>query len=115
MSETFWVFIVASTSALIGLLFKLSYDSKCTEIECCCIKIKRDVQTEERELGLKLQHQPYIGQIFTPHNISNTIPNSIPNTIPNSIPNTIPNSIPNTIPNSIPNTINLPSVLQENY
>lgn len=64
MSETFWVFIVASSSALIGLLFKLSYDSKCTEIECCCIKIKRDVQTEERELGLKLQH---IGNQFT-HN-----------------------------------------------
>ena len=33
----------------IGLIVRYSYKSKCKEVECCCIKIIRDIETEERE------------------------------------------------------------------
>jgi hypothetical protein len=33
----------------IGLIVRYSYKSKCKEVECCCIKIVRDVEAEERE------------------------------------------------------------------
>ena len=33
----------------IGLIVRYSYKSKCKEVECCCIKITRDIETEERE------------------------------------------------------------------
>ena len=33
----------------IGLIIRYSYKSKCKEVECCCIKIVRDVEAEERE------------------------------------------------------------------
>ena len=33
----------------IGLIVRYSYKSKCKEVDCCCIKIVRDIETEERE------------------------------------------------------------------
>ena len=33
----------------IGLIVRYSYKSKCKEVACCCIKIIRDIETEERE------------------------------------------------------------------
>ena len=39
LSETFYVFVVATASALIGLILKLCYDSKCTDINLFCLKI----------------------------------------------------------------------------
>ena len=33
----------------IGLIVRYSYKSKCKEVVCCCIKIVRDIETEERE------------------------------------------------------------------
>ena len=36
----------------IGLITRYAYRSKCSQIECCCIKIKRDIEVEEREDAL---------------------------------------------------------------
>ena len=33
----------------ITLSIRFCYKSKCSEVECCCIKIKRDVQVELEE------------------------------------------------------------------
>lgn len=46
MSEVFWTFFITS---MIGLLLKggsMLYKSKCKTVECCCIKIDRDVEAE---------------------------------------------------------------------
>ena len=48
MSEVFWSFFITS---MIGLLLKggsILYKSKCKTVECCCIKIDRDVEAEVR-------------------------------------------------------------------
>ena len=56
LSETFYVFVIASASALIGLVLKLCYDSKCTDIECFCLKIKRNTIGEIEEDKYKIDH-----------------------------------------------------------
>lgn len=56
LSETFYVFVVASVSALLGIILKVCYDSKCTEIDCLCIKIKRDTAGEISEDLYKIEH-----------------------------------------------------------
>nr|WPF46592.1 MAG: hypothetical protein [Lake Baikal virophage 6] len=46
MSEVFWSFFITS---MIGLLLKggsMLYKSKCKTVECCCIKIERDIEAE---------------------------------------------------------------------
>ena len=56
LSETFYVFIVATASALIGLILKLCYDSKCTDINLFCLKIKRDTAGEIDEDKFKIEN-----------------------------------------------------------
>ena len=48
-TEVFWVFLVSCTCALVLAVARIAYKSKCKEIKCCCVKIIRDVQTEEKE------------------------------------------------------------------
>lgn len=46
LSEVFWSFFLTS---MIGLLLKgasIIYKSKCKKVECCCIKIDRDIEAE---------------------------------------------------------------------
>lgn len=46
LSEVFWSFFLTS---IIGLLLKgasIVYKSKCKTVECCCIKIDRDIEAE---------------------------------------------------------------------
>jgi len=74
LSETFYVFIVATVSALIGLILKLCYDSKCTDINLFCLKIKRDTAGEIEEDKFKIEHniRPKEIEIPTfqePHNL----------------------------------------------
>lgn len=58
MSEIFWSSFVTIVSGLILALIAICYKSKCTEIQCACIKIKRDVETEEREHEFEITHTP---------------------------------------------------------
>jgi len=48
-NAVFWSFFITS---VIGLLLKIggmAYKSKCKEVSCCCIKITRDTEAEEKE------------------------------------------------------------------
>jgi len=56
LSEGFWVFLVGTSAGIVGIILKLCYDSKCSDIECCCIKIKRDIGKELEEDKFKIQH-----------------------------------------------------------
>ena len=47
-NAVFWSFFITS---VIGCLLKFSaviYKSKCKEFQCCCLKVIRDVETEEK-------------------------------------------------------------------
>ena len=41
-----YIIIIVSGVSVVSLIVKLLYKSKCTHIECCCIKIDRDVESE---------------------------------------------------------------------
>lgn len=56
LSEGFWVFLVGTSAGIIGVILKLCYDSKCSDIECCCIKIKRDISSEVDDEKFKIEH-----------------------------------------------------------
>ena len=78
LSETFYVFVVATLSALIGLVLKLCYDSKCTDIDCFCLKIKRNTTGEIEEDKFKIDRGfppseiqlPTIDDFQNPHNLN---------------------------------------------
>ena len=40
----------------IGLMIRYSYKSKCSEVELCCIKIKRNIDVEEHEDMEEMKH-----------------------------------------------------------
>jgi hypothetical protein len=56
MSEIFWSSFITIVSGLILAILAMCYKSKCTEIECGCIKIKRDVSIEEKEHEFDVEH-----------------------------------------------------------
>jgi len=58
VSEVFLSSVLTIGSGMVLALFALCYKSKCVEIELGCIKIKRDVQLEEKELEFTTNHQP---------------------------------------------------------
>jgi hypothetical protein len=56
LSEVFWVAFVGTVSGCLIKLASMAYKSKCKEVSCCCIKIVRDVEAEEREVEFAIQH-----------------------------------------------------------
>lgn len=46
LSEVFWVAFITTMSATLIKCFAMLYKSKCREVECCCIKIVRDLEAE---------------------------------------------------------------------
>ena len=58
VSEVFLSSVLTIGSGMVLALFALCYKSKCVDIQIGCIKIKRDVQLEERELEFTTTHQP---------------------------------------------------------
>lgn len=46
-SEVFLTTIAVSGFAFMGALLGVCYKSKCKTIDCCCLKIVRDVEGEE--------------------------------------------------------------------
>jgi hypothetical protein len=61
LSEVFWV---AFTTTLCGTIIKLvsmAYKSKCKEVVCCCLKIIRDTDAEEKEEEFRITHPPKEG------------------------------------------------------
>jgi hypothetical protein len=56
LSEVFWVAFIGTISGMLIKLASMAYKSKCKEVSCCCIKIIRDVELEERETEFKISH-----------------------------------------------------------
>jgi aldehyde:ferredoxin oxidoreductase len=57
LSEVFWVAFITTISGMIIKLASMAYKSKCKECEVCCIKVKRDVDLEEKENEFEITHQ----------------------------------------------------------
>ena len=59
LSEVFYLSVVTSAVAVVGLIVRYCLKSKCDDVEICgnCIKIHRDVRAEEEiELGTVRRH-----------------------------------------------------------
>jgi len=56
LSEVFWVAFITTLSGMILKLASLAYKSKCKEVDLCCLKIKRDVDLEEKETEFRLSN-----------------------------------------------------------
>jgi hypothetical protein len=47
-SEGFWITLTGLVIGFFGLTIRFCLKSKCDNVECCCFKIHRAVETEER-------------------------------------------------------------------
>ena len=56
LSEVFWVAFTTTISGMIIKLCSMAYKSKCKEVACCCIKITRDIEAEEKEEEFRIIH-----------------------------------------------------------
>jgi hypothetical protein len=52
----FWSFFITSMVGLVLKLTSMAYKSKCKEVSCCCIKVIRDVEAEEKETEFVISH-----------------------------------------------------------
>ena len=57
LSEVFWVAFITTISGMIIKLASMAYKSKCKEVEFCCLKLKRDVDLEEKENEFEITHR----------------------------------------------------------
>lgn len=57
LSEIFWIAFIGTLSGMIIKLSSMAYKSKCKEFEVCCLKVKRDVELEEREREFELTNK----------------------------------------------------------
>ena len=58
LSEVFWIAFITTLSGVIIKLCSMAYKSKCKEVACCCIKIIRDTEAEEKEEEFRINHPP---------------------------------------------------------
>jgi hypothetical protein len=52
----FWSFFITSMVGLVLKLTSMAYKSKCKEVSCCCMKVVRDVEAEEKEFEYVMSH-----------------------------------------------------------
>jgi hypothetical protein len=52
----FWSFFISATAGLLLKCLGMAYKSKCKEVECCCLKVVRDTEAEEKEEEYRLAH-----------------------------------------------------------
>jgi len=57
LSEVFWVAFITTMSGCLIKVISMAYKSKCKEVECCCMKIVRDVALEEKENEFEITHR----------------------------------------------------------
>lgn len=70
--QIFWTFFITTMCGFILALGRQLYKSKCKEIEICCIKIVRDVETEGEVDQLAIQHpQEQTGQFSIEGTVQN--------------------------------------------
>ena len=58
LSEIFYLTLVATGSGLILKIAHMIFKSKCKEASCCCFKVVRDVEAEEKETEFRILHPP---------------------------------------------------------
>lgn len=56
LSEVFYTILLTTISGMIIKLCSMAYKSKCKEVACCCIRIIRDIEAEEKEEEFRLAH-----------------------------------------------------------
>jgi len=66
LSEVFWTFFISSVCGVLLVGIRMCYKSKCKEVDFCCLKIVRDVETEEKEMEMATRQPP------TPQNADNS-------------------------------------------
>ena len=54
----FWSFFITTIVGFLLKLTSMAYKSKCKEVSCCCLKIVRDTDAEEREAEFIATHPP---------------------------------------------------------
>ena len=52
----FWLSLSTIIFTSVGVFIRYSYKSKCKEVTCCCLKVVRDIETEEREDIEEMRH-----------------------------------------------------------
>jgi len=57
--QIFWTFFITTMYGFLLALGRQMYKSKCREIQCLCLKITRDVESEEKYDELALQTIPH--------------------------------------------------------
>lgn len=72
VSEVFLTLIATSVVGLIGVSLRICYKSKCNEVSCCCIKIKRDTQAETEEEQYRMAHHIPSEDTHSPSNMNRT-------------------------------------------
>lgn len=62
ISEVFLTTLSVSTFGFCLAVLGVCYKSKCKTIDCCCIKIVRDVESEEKidEENLRIRNDPTV-------------------------------------------------------
>jgi len=66
-SEVFYTFLITSLIGFVVALAKMAYKSKCKEVSCCCVRIIRDVASEEKEFEFSQTHLSNISQKAEPN------------------------------------------------
>ena len=56
LSESFYIFLVTTTAGLMLACLKVAYDSKCKNLDLCCIKIVRDTNAEVEAEHDRMEH-----------------------------------------------------------
>ena len=56
-NAVFWSFFITSTIGCLLKIGSLLYKSKCKEVNFCCIKIIRDIETELKEDELEIKNK----------------------------------------------------------
>ena len=70
LSEVFWVAFITTATGFLIKLCSMAYKSKCKEVACCCLKIIRDTEAEEKEEEFRISHPVKIPQPSTKDVIS---------------------------------------------
>ena len=52
----FWLSVLTIFIGGVGVIVRYSYKSKCSSVDLCCIKIVRNIETEEREDIEEMRH-----------------------------------------------------------
>ena len=71
LSEVFWVAFITTISGMIIKLVSMAYKSKCKEVACCCLKIIRDTEAEEKEEEFRITHPSRNMESESPNNKNN--------------------------------------------